>query len=325
MAKKQLTLSIPTPCTEDWNAMTPDKNGKFCASCQKTVVDFSRMTDAEIFNYFDTLKGSTCGRFTEKQLTTPFDTPLIAKPQNRWAWALSALLLPTLAASQTAKMREATEIVAPSVFKEKIVENGLPIKGEVAELGTHLPLENIYVSIVVNGQSLANTVTDAKGLFKIYLPQKFDNQEFTIYFDSNYRAKQVLTFPNYAAVSNSELFVAMEKAVRLRGVVMDENNEVLVGASIVWQGTTVGTLTDMDGRFDLQFSPTKTNSQAIEIAVNYLGYGGENLIVKPSEFGKELRITLKEVFLGEYVVVRLNFFQRTKYRIKRFFYKLRNR
>lgn len=56
MAKKQLTLSIPTPCTEDWNAMTPDKNGKFCASCQKTVVDFSRMTDAEIFNYFDTFK-----------------------------------------------------------------------------------------------------------------------------------------------------------------------------------------------------------------------------------------------------------------------------
>ena len=43
MAKKQLTLSIPTPCTEDWNNMTPDKNGKFCAACQKTVVDFSRV------------------------------------------------------------------------------------------------------------------------------------------------------------------------------------------------------------------------------------------------------------------------------------------
>ena len=122
MAKKQLTLSIPTPCTEDWNNMTPDKNGKFCASCQKTVVDFSRMTDAEIFNYFDTFKWATCGRFTEKQLNTPIIEPLVLTPQNRWAWALSALLLPTLAASQTIK-QESNNYYTPSVFRWKTLAN----------------------------------------------------------------------------------------------------------------------------------------------------------------------------------------------------------
>ena len=101
MSKKQLKLSIPTPCTEDWNTMTSTQSGKFCASCQKTVVDFSRMSDTEIIHYFSDFKGETCGRLTEKQLNSVIAEPLILKPNYRWAYALSALLLPTIAASQT--------------------------------------------------------------------------------------------------------------------------------------------------------------------------------------------------------------------------------
>jgi hypothetical protein len=66
MSKKQIKLSIPTPCHEDWNTMTATQSGKFCASCQKTVVDFSRMSDAEIMRYFADFQGDTCGRLTEK-------------------------------------------------------------------------------------------------------------------------------------------------------------------------------------------------------------------------------------------------------------------
>ena len=38
--KKALTLTIPEPCGENFNAMTPVKGGKFCGSCDKTIVDF---------------------------------------------------------------------------------------------------------------------------------------------------------------------------------------------------------------------------------------------------------------------------------------------
>jgi CarboxypepD_reg-like domain len=325
MAKKQLTISIPSPCTAHWHNMTPDKNGKFCASCQKTVVDFSRMSDAEIIHYFETFQGATCGRFSEKQLSAPIVENFVAKPQNRWAWALSALLLPTLAAAQTTKMPQPTEISAPSVFKEKMMGKDLPITGEVAELGSHLPLENIYVSILSNGNLVAKAVTDAKGFFSIKLPVEFGNQSFTLYFDGRSREKQMLTFSDYAAMTESHLFVKMEQNRRLRGVVTDEQNQPFIGVTIVLKGTTIGVLTDMDGRFDLKFPSKEMDNQPIEIVVSYVGYEHQNLVITNST-NDDVKIIMKEnmMVLGDIVVVvRYNFFQRTKYRIKNFFRKMR--
>ena len=40
--------SIPNPCSEDWNTMTPDDNGRFCGSCQKVVIDFTTYSTHEI-------------------------------------------------------------------------------------------------------------------------------------------------------------------------------------------------------------------------------------------------------------------------------------
>jgi hypothetical protein len=67
--KIMLYLSIPKPCTENWNAMTQVQQGKFCQSCSTTVIDFTQMTDDEILHYFETYKDQkTCGRFMDTQL-----------------------------------------------------------------------------------------------------------------------------------------------------------------------------------------------------------------------------------------------------------------
>lgn len=64
-----LNISIPQPCHEDWNAMTPADKGAFCAVCSKVVVDFSVMNDDEVKNYFLLNAGKrTCGRFRKSQL-----------------------------------------------------------------------------------------------------------------------------------------------------------------------------------------------------------------------------------------------------------------
>ena len=62
-------FSIPKPCHENWDAMTPAEQGRFCSLCAKTVVDFTGMEDAEITIYLKSKKNnSVCGRFTNKQL-----------------------------------------------------------------------------------------------------------------------------------------------------------------------------------------------------------------------------------------------------------------
>ena len=62
-------ITIPKPCHEDWNKMTPDQTGRFCNSCAKSVVDFTNMKAPEIQEFFIKNQGkSVCGRFKNEQL-----------------------------------------------------------------------------------------------------------------------------------------------------------------------------------------------------------------------------------------------------------------
>ena len=60
-------ITIPKPCPEDWNKMTPNNNGRFCGSCSKNVVDFTNMLPDEIQMYFQQ-HSNVCGRFKNLQL-----------------------------------------------------------------------------------------------------------------------------------------------------------------------------------------------------------------------------------------------------------------
>jgi len=65
-----LLISIPKPCHENWNEMSPQDKGRFCQVCSKTVVDFTLLNDDEVKNYFLQQVGQkTCGRFRSDQLT----------------------------------------------------------------------------------------------------------------------------------------------------------------------------------------------------------------------------------------------------------------
>lgn len=62
-------ISVPKPCNEDWNAMTPEGVGRFCNVCTKTVTDFTGMTAVEIQTYLQLNGGQQiCGRFKTEQL-----------------------------------------------------------------------------------------------------------------------------------------------------------------------------------------------------------------------------------------------------------------
>ena len=67
-----MKISIPKPCHENWEGMTPEEKGRFCGMCQKTVVDFTEMAPAEIRHFFKEHDGQKiCGRFRNEQLAQP--------------------------------------------------------------------------------------------------------------------------------------------------------------------------------------------------------------------------------------------------------------
>lgn len=76
--KNHIKISIPNPCSENWDEMQINGCGRFCASCEKTVVDFTKMDDMDFVAYFQNIKNVPCGKFTEKQLS--IDIPFRSRP-----------------------------------------------------------------------------------------------------------------------------------------------------------------------------------------------------------------------------------------------------
>ncbi|MBQ7648251.1 MAG: TonB-dependent receptor [Paludibacteraceae bacterium] len=68
------------------------------------------------------------------------------------------------------------------------------------------------------------------------------------------------------------------------GVVVDDNGEPLIGAAVRVQGTTDGTITDMDGRFSL---PNVADGATVE--VSYMGYLPQQL-----KAASDMRVVLQE-------------------------------
>jgi hypothetical protein len=69
-------INIPKPCNENWNSMSPNDTGRFCNSCSKTVVDFTKMKPIEIQKYFveNANKERICGHFKSSQVETEGNT-----------------------------------------------------------------------------------------------------------------------------------------------------------------------------------------------------------------------------------------------------------
>jgi len=62
-------VSIPQPCHEGWNNMHDTMGGRFCKSCQKTVTDFSKLSNSEIIEVLAS-SDKVCGRFNDGQLVS---------------------------------------------------------------------------------------------------------------------------------------------------------------------------------------------------------------------------------------------------------------
>lgn len=75
-------MKISSPCHENYSRMQPADNGRFCASCEKVVIDFSKMSASQIADYFKNQSDEiVCGRFKSGQLNrgTAFE---------KWLWNL---------------------------------------------------------------------------------------------------------------------------------------------------------------------------------------------------------------------------------------------
>jgi hypothetical protein len=174
MAKK-LQLTIPEPCHENWDSMTPAEQGRFCMSCQKQVIDFTNMSDRQLATFFKkSSTGSLCGRFYQDQLEKDIEIPRKRIPWVKYffQFALPAFLMSTKASAQ-GKVRVTGDTVVVPVQtnvtlgmiapKCKTGQTSEALIGKVVdEHNNPLP----YASIMVKGTSIG-AAADSSGVFKL--------------------------------------------------------------------------------------------------------------------------------------------------------------
>jgi hypothetical protein len=77
-------FSIPEPCSENWNEMTPNEKGAFCQKCSNDVYDVSNMSNSEIIQMISSEKNVPCMRMKPSQeRTLNTDLGILYQSQKR--------------------------------------------------------------------------------------------------------------------------------------------------------------------------------------------------------------------------------------------------
>jgi len=172
----QLTIQIPQPCAESWAAMTPASGGRHCAACAQTVVDFTRMTDAELLAHLARAgQAAVCGRLRADQVGRPLATGLAPRAGRGRAWlgallAAISLALPTTTRAAWARQPAALAALIPGTVpttpqpavEARALAGSYRAEGVVLDAQTHQPIPGAIV--MLQGAS-SGVSTDEHGKF----------------------------------------------------------------------------------------------------------------------------------------------------------------
>ncbi len=200
--KRQFSLVIKSPCSENWDNFIHTEDGGYCKSCEKTVLDFTGMSEKEIANFFKSKPSHVCGRFHPGQLKQYSYDPAMNFSDPGY----------------TALFKAGIFFLFMLAFHKQGVAQGFS--------------------------------TSAK--------------EYTVQTEAQ---KNVNT-----ASGNSAGKI-------VQGVVYDEDNYPLPGVNVYLKGSSVGTITDMDGRYEF---PVEL-SEGDVLVFSYIGFETLEYKVKNEE------------------------------------------
>lgn len=159
--------------------MTPTDKGRFCASCQKNVVDFTRSSDREVLAYLKE-HNNVCGRFSNNQLDRELTLP--AQKSRLWpaAAAIAGLLTlaPVTAVSQTT---ESTEQTPGMKMGKVLLPPTVTVTGMVSDAEGPLPRAKVAIqntAISVETDINGNYAIEARpGQTLIFTYREFEMQK----------------------------------------------------------------------------------------------------------------------------------------------------
>ncbi len=180
---KSFHLTIENPCNEDWSKMTPTQQGRFCSACERDLVDFSILSDAEVFKVIEANEGNICGRFHKTQMNRDFIQVEEREGPKYLKYAASLLLTLAVGNAQGQSVpKESVQIEAadstqkPAEPTKKIIPP-YTVSGRVYDLASNNPMP--FALVQIKGHSIG-TKTDFEGNFTLEIPKPLRNETLTL-------------------------------------------------------------------------------------------------------------------------------------------------
>lgn len=212
-----MPLHINNPCHENWEAMSPTEQGKFCTACQKEVTDFTTFSLAEL-QQFLAKEASSCGRFRKSQLEDfNAQLPVFPTPSRVRAWATAAVLtavvtLPSFGQNQAAAVNSPLVVTLPAsapIHPDQVPASNSPQQKMVTLAGKVYDVEAKealpFATVWVEGTGIGTT-TGLEGDFKLEVPFSEKPLVLIVAYIGYPISKQTIV-PNQ---SREQLFVEMK-------------------------------------------------------------------------------------------------------------------
>ena len=231
-------IKIEEPCHENWNAMSPNEQGRHCQKCVKTVHEADALSDEEIWEKYSENEGSLCIRIPAHRVE--LEQTRYSKMKFTIAAALFTLLLSIKNKLVNAQSTD-TEMKVDRNFKtiEKIKITGIVLDS----LSDEQAVAFATVILFKNEQRIGGAFTDVNGRFTLVADDPVDES------DSVYIEVSHLTYATVSKVIDvfrdsidCEVY-CKEEFICLKSAVIAVDRKTIIQGNMrmgVLQSTTTG-------------------------------------------------------------------------------------
>jgi hypothetical protein len=218
MNRQKITLSVSKPCNNDWEKMTSNEKGRHCASCKKTVIDFSNHSDKELVEFFKNIPQGICGHIPSYKL----DTLLVAQ-ENKSNFLFKKLFWGTAIASWFGLVNKAEAKNAPKPSTEQFAKTSMRSNIEEANKDTSKRaisltfydaaskqvIPYVDVTLMLNGSS-EESYASSNGVCTIPLTENMIGKSIVLYCSSSEYAGKEFSLKISSLPLNKKIYLTFQ-------------------------------------------------------------------------------------------------------------------
>ena len=256
-------LRVDKACSENWDNMSPNSEGRFCHLCSKTVIDFTQLTPTEISEKLKDSKANICAKLTKTQMMTPLldgeKVKSYSLPYSKVAaGVMIAASLTSIQSCNEPPTKQNTELVsvhptnAYNEFKQQLgnaselkARHVTLFKGKVVSKDT-VPIRNAKVTFVTLSK-MFSSYTDEKGQFSLELSNEVLDNDNVIRLSFDEIVRDENKRPSLKYYQTEDVILSKEEMAKNKVFYAEEDYLILGGIGVYESRSKNNPLVIVDG------------------------------------------------------------------------------